>query len=71
MRKLTVGRYAFCKENLVRMGSFFIIFIISITLQGCETLKGASQGFKKDIHNLVSKEGPVHKADDWIQKHMW
>ncbi len=43
--------------------------------QGCETVKGASAGAKKDInntwHNVTSESGVVSKTDKWLQDHAW
>ena len=48
---------------------------ISLSLQGCETAKGAANGFKKDVHNtwyaFSKEEGWAQKSDRWIQENMW
>jgi predicted small secreted protein len=49
------------------MGSKWIVFVVlglSLCLQGCETFKGAKDGFKKDWKNM-------QKADDWMRENMW
>ena len=43
---------------------FIGLFLLSCILSGCETVKGAADGMKKDIDNLE----PV---DDWIQENLW
>lgn len=40
-----------------------LIFFCSI-LAGCNTLKGAANGFTKDWDE-------AKKIDDWLQKHAW
>ena len=56
---------------------FLLIFLVSaaVGLTGCETIKGASQGFKEDVKNTWSnvtrQDGFVKKSDDWVQENMW
>lgn len=44
------------------------LFVLSaaclIFICGCNTLKGAAEGAKKDW-------GTVEKADEWVQKNLW
>ncbi len=41
-----------------------IILIISFGLQGCETFKGAKEGFEKDLEK-------AKEADTWFRKNAW
>ena len=43
---------------------FFILSIFLILSSGCETVKGAFQGAKKDFQS-------VKEADDWMRKNLW
>ncbi|MCB9747120.1 MAG: hypothetical protein H6755_01790 [Candidatus Omnitrophica bacterium] len=43
---------------------FAIVIILTIFLHGCETAKGAAQGFQKDWED-------AKEADKWIQEHLW
>ena len=44
--------------------TFFILFIFIIAIGGCETLKGAFEGAKKDWQS-------AKQTDDWIKKNLW
>ena len=41
-----------------------IIFLSGLFLQGCNTLKGAGNGFKEDWKVMS-------KFDQWLQEKMW
>jgi len=41
-----------------------VLFGLMVLFQGCNTLKGAKNGFKKDWNDL-------NKADGWIKENMW
>ena len=62
---------------MVKKSAFFIfLFFISLLgLQGCETVKGAGQGFKKDVQNalyqLTDQDSELKKADAWVQENLW
>jgi predicted small secreted protein len=52
-----------------KKGLFLVVIaVIVVTAQGCETLKGAGRGVKKDAENLGMS---VQEADDWLQEHLW
>ena len=60
------------------MNSKWILMIVLglvVCLQGCETAKGATKGFKQDVHNTwhacTDQNGWVQKADNWVQENMW
>ncbi|MFC1658764.1 hypothetical protein ACFL1D_05210 [Candidatus Omnitrophota bacterium] len=38
--------------------------ILLFALSGCETLKGAAEGFSQDWQN-------AKKVDNWLQEHLW
>ena len=48
-----------------------VIFILLITLQGCETVKGAAKGLKKDINSFQDENSDLNKADAWMQENLW
>jgi len=48
-----------------------VLTLSLIFLQGCETVRGAGQGLKKDVHNIAKKDGWVKQTDDWVQEKMW
>jgi len=39
-------------------------FVLLLSFQGCNTLKGAKEGFKKDWKAVTSVDG-------WMKEHMW
>ena len=43
---------------------FFIFSIFLILISGCETMKGAFEGAKKDWDS-------AKKADQWLRKNLW
>ena len=56
---------------MIRGGSYmkvapilFLVAALAVSLVGCETVKGASEGLKKDWE---SAEG----LDAWMQENMW
>ena len=54
----------------LRATVLFLCLVI-FGLQGCETFKGAKEGFKKDVQNLKDGNSGLNKMDAWIQKHLW
>ena len=48
-----------------------LLIVCLFMFQGCETVKGAGQGFKKDVENIKSSKGWIYKTDAWMQEHMW
>ena len=48
----------------MRLKAFIIIIGLTMFLQGCNTLKGAKEGFKEDWKALS-------EADDWMKENMW
>lgn len=42
----------------------FLLSVLLFTLSGCNTVKGAADGFTKDWRE-------AQKVDDWLQKHAW
>lgn len=51
--------------------AFIILCVFFFTLQGCETLKGAASGMKKDWGAVETAWGKLQKADAWMQKNLW
>ncbi len=51
--------------------AFFILCVFFFTLQGCETMKGAASGAKKDWVGVQNAWGKVVEADAWMQKNLW
>ena len=48
---------------------WFVLFAIGIlSVSGCETLKGAGTGFKKDTNNLGTN---IQSLDQWMTTHLW
>jgi predicted small secreted protein len=41
-----------------------VLLLVLILFTGCETIKGAAEGAKKDWQAL-------EKADDWMRKNLW
>ena len=44
--------------------ALFILFAFIVLVGGCETVKGAFEGAKKDWQS-------AKKIDDWMKKNMW
>jgi len=44
---------------------------MTLTLQGCETFRGATDGLQKDIESFRSKDNELYKADAWLQENLW
>ncbi|MGD9014543.1 MAG: hypothetical protein PVI33_00745 [Candidatus Omnitrophota bacterium] len=40
------------------------LYLLLIVLSGCETFKGAADGFYRDWQN-------AKKVDDWMREHLW
>ena len=40
------------------------LFVFLVLIAGCETAKGAAQGFQKDWKSL-------EKVDDWMRDNLW
>lgn len=55
----------------MQIKSLLLLLVVVLALQGCETLKGAREGFARDIQRYQQKEDPLHKADAWMREHMW
>ncbi len=52
-----------------RNGMFLtVIAVVVLTAQGCETLKGAGKGFKKDTENIGVN---IKETDAWITENLW
>jgi len=47
-----------------KKGCVFVFLVFILALQGCETIKGASEGFKKDWKDL-------QKVDSKLEKDLW
>ena len=56
---------------------FLLVFflILPVFLSGCETVKYAGIGFKKDLENCKITAGDigqkVKQTDEWTQKNIW
>jgi len=42
-----------------------------LTLQGCETFRGATDGLQKDIEGFTTKDTELHKVDSWLEENLW
>lgn len=42
----------------------FLLAVLAISFSGCNTLKGAAEGFGRDWQE-------AKKVDDWLQKNAW
>ena len=51
--------------------AFTILCVFFFMLQGCETIKGAASGMKKDWGAVETAWGKIKKADAWMQKNLW
>ncbi len=51
--------------------SLFIVSSLIIILGGCETLKGAAGGAKKDWVGVQNAWNHAREADAWVQKNLW
>ena len=40
------------------------LYLLLVVLSGCETVKGAAEGFCRDWQN-------AKKVDDWMRKNLW
>jgi predicted small secreted protein len=47
-----------------KRSALFILSILLILMAGCETVKGAFEGAKKDWQTAL-------KADEWIRENLW
>ena len=57
------------EEELMRFAAkVLILMVLCVCLGGCETFKGAAQGFQKD---MTDKNGWVQRTDAWIKEHLW
>ena len=53
------------EEEVIKKGfALFILFAFLILISGCETVKGACEGAKRDWES-------AKKIDDWMQKNLW
>ena len=53
------------EASVIKKGlALFILFAFVTIIGGCETLKGACDGFRRDWASL-------QKVDDWVQKNIW
>lgn len=50
---------------------FFILFIFLVLICGCQTMKGAAEGAKKDWQALQKTGENIKKADDKMQEVLW
>lgn len=52
-----------------------IVFSMSMSLAGCETMKGAAHGFGQDVENTPKYAKGIwdklKEADAWVQKNLW
>lgn len=53
------------------MLTLFAVGVLMLTLQGCETFRGATDGLQKDIASFQSKDNELYKTDAWLQEHLW
>ena len=51
--------------------ALFILSLFLFMLQGCETMKGAASGMKKDWVAVEKAWGKLKEADAWMQKNLW
>ena len=53
---------------------FFILAVV-IVLQGCNTVKGAGYGARKDVeavkYEMMDANGKLHRTDRWLEKNLW
>lgn len=53
----------------------FVAIILSMSVTGCETVKGTTTGFGKDIQNTADNVPDVwaklQQWDAWLQEHLW
>lgn len=53
------------EASVIKKGlALFILTIFVISIGGCETIKGAFDGAKRDWES-------AKKIDDWMQKNLW
>ena len=45
--------------------------VIVLSIQGCETMKGAKKDVQNTWHNVTSIDGPLQKTDRWLQENAW
>ncbi|MDE1921403.1 MAG: hypothetical protein KGJ09_07855 [Candidatus Omnitrophica bacterium] len=54
---------------------YLILFMSLLVLTGCETVKGASNGFGQDMQNLSNPDkngwNAIENADAWIRENLW
>jgi predicted small secreted protein len=50
---------------------FVPLLLALFVISGCETVKGAANGLKKDVESLSDPDSPINQADAWVQEHMW
>ncbi len=53
----------------------YVVPFLVLLCTGCQTLKGAANGFNQDVHNLLDPDkngcNAIQRADAWMQEHMW
>jgi predicted small secreted protein len=51
--------------------ALFVFSVFLFMLAGCETMKGAASGMKKDWVGVQNAWGKLKDADAWMQKNLW
>lgn len=63
------------RENILAV----FVLAMCVFFPGCETIKGAEQGFKQDVNNVCAPKDSeknslmefVEKVDNWVKENMW
>ena len=54
---------------------YLLLLLVLTVPTGCEMIKGAGCGLKKDVHNVTNpnKNGwnSLKKTDAWMQENLW
>lgn len=50
---------------------FFVLSAFLILIGGCETIKGAFEGAKRDWESATGRGTALKNADEWMQKNLW
>ena len=53
------------------ISTIFAVCFLMLTLQGCETFRGATDGLQKDIESFQTKDDELYKTDAWLQENLW
>lgn len=52
-----------------------IVLILAVGAQGCNTIKGAGYGMRKDVevtkNQFTDANSELNRADDWLEEHLW